>query len=159
MNPRVKVDSSRLPAFTCYGVDPDAFDPESFGWRQLSVEGVLHNLVVPHVPTLGFTHISARLMASNSEDFSLRSPETASPLPETWSCGSCPSSSRQSTPDCPEGRVELTADYCLKPRGSLAPGTCALSNWSLSISHVQIMVPVRPDEDTARYSTLQIITE
>lgn len=106
------MDSSGLPTLTCYGVDPDAFDPQSFRWRQLSVEGVLHNLVVPHVPTLGFTRVSTCLMASNSDDFSRRSPETESPRPETWSCGSCPSSSRQSTPDCPEGRVEITADYC-----------------------------------------------
>lgn len=105
VTPRIKLDSSGLLTFTCYGVDPNAFDPESFRWRQLSV-GVLHNLVVPHIPTLGFTHINTCLMASNSDIFSLRSPETESPLPGTWSCGSCPSSSHQSTPDCPEGRAE-----------------------------------------------------
>lgn len=36
----------------------DAFDRESFRRRQLSVELVLHNLVVTHIPTLGFTRIS-----------------------------------------------------------------------------------------------------
>lgn len=46
-------------------MDTDAFDPESFRWRQLSVEGVLHDLVVPHVPTLGFTHIKTCSIISN----------------------------------------------------------------------------------------------
>lgn len=43
-----------LLGFTCYGVDADALDPEAFRWRQLSVELVLHNLVVPHIPALWF---------------------------------------------------------------------------------------------------------
>lgn len=45
-------------------MDPDAFDPEAFRRRQLSVERVLHNLVVAHVSTLGFTHVNTCLINS-----------------------------------------------------------------------------------------------
>lgn len=41
---------------TCYGVDADALDPEALRWRQLSIELVLHDLVVPHIPALWITH-------------------------------------------------------------------------------------------------------
>lgn len=37
---------------TCYRVDADAFDPEAFRRRQLSVVLDFHGFVVPHVPAL-----------------------------------------------------------------------------------------------------------
>lgn len=147
--------------FTCYGVDADALDPEAFRWRQLSAKLVLHNLVVPHVAALWVRQTLWHLDHPKREKLSWLSPRVylrgslhSLKLGAAALVGPPLTKIVQAVlrdqPEVVLFHMFWRVTEC-GLNSSCQTRTCALSNWSLSMSQVQTIVPVRPGKEQQHY--------